>query len=142
MIRPREAFSVCLPAYVNGTAGHWIMVAGGRGLCQLKTESRCPRPLRTGWSAPVFVPVLALCYDFGQMRRGRTRWLGGNSRNLHWQRFPFSQRFCTVRNSVGANDNDMSRINTRGDTIEFINPVLLGDTAVLILNLLASLEDL
>ena len=36
----------------------------------------------------------------------------------------------------------MSRINTRGDTIESINPVLLGDTAVLILDLLASLEDL
>ena len=38
--------------------------------------------------------------------------------------------------------NDRSRINTRGDTIEFINPVLLGDTAVLVLDLLASLEDL
>ncbi len=38
--------------------------------------------------------------------------------------------------------SDMSRINTRGDTIEFINPVLLGDTAVLVLKLLASLEDL
>ena len=38
--------------------------------------------------------------------------------------------------------NDTSRINTRGDTIEFINPVLLGDTAVLVLELLASLEDL
>ena len=38
--------------------------------------------------------------------------------------------------------NDTSRINTRGDTIEFINPVLLGDTAVLVLDLLASLEDL
>ena len=76
------------------------------------------------------------------MRRGRTRSLGGNSRNLHWQGFPFSQRFCTVRNSVGANDNDMSRINTRSVTIESINPVLLGDTAVLILDLLASLEDL
>jgi hypothetical protein len=43
---------------------------------------------------------------------------------------------------VGANDNDMSRINTRRVTIESINPVLLGDTAVLILNLLASLEEL
>ncbi len=38
--------------------------------------------------------------------------------------------------------NDRSRINTRGDTIEFINPVLLGDTALLVLDLLASLEDL
>ena len=38
--------------------------------------------------------------------------------------------------------NDKSRINTRGDTIEFINPVLLGDTAVLVLDLLASLEDM
>ena len=38
--------------------------------------------------------------------------------------------------------NDRSRINTRGDTIEFINPVLLGDTAVLVLDLLASLEDM
>ena len=38
--------------------------------------------------------------------------------------------------------NDMSRIHTRGDTIEFINPVLLGDTAVLVLDLLASLEDM
>ena len=38
--------------------------------------------------------------------------------------------------------NDMSRINTRGDTIEFINPLRLRDTAVLILDLLASLEDL
>ena len=38
--------------------------------------------------------------------------------------------------------NDTSRINTRGDTIEFINPALLGDTAVLVLDLLASLEDL
>ena len=38
--------------------------------------------------------------------------------------------------------NDTSRINTRGDTIEFINPVLLGDTAVLVLDLLASLEDM
>ena len=38
--------------------------------------------------------------------------------------------------------NDTSRINTRGDTIEFINPALLGDTAALVLDLLASLEDL
>ena len=38
--------------------------------------------------------------------------------------------------------NDKSRINTRDDTIEFINPVLLGDAALLVLDLLASLEDL
>lgn len=37
--------------------------------------------------------------------------------------------------------NDTARADTRHDTIEFINPVLLGDTAVLILDLLASLED-
>ena len=43
---------------------------------------------------------------------------------------------------IGFNGNDKSRINTRGDTIEFINPVLLGDTAALVLVLLASLEDL
>ena len=44
-----------------------------------------------------------------------------------------------VINFVG---NDKSRINTRGDTIEFINPALLGDTGVLVLDLLASLEDM
>ena len=38
--------------------------------------------------------------------------------------------------------NDKSRINSPDDTIEFINPALLGDTAVLVLDLLASLEDL
>ena len=38
--------------------------------------------------------------------------------------------------------NDKSRINSPGDTIEFINPALLGDAAVLVLDLLASLEDL
>ena len=38
--------------------------------------------------------------------------------------------------------NDTSRINSPYDTIEFINPALLGDTAVLVLDLLASLEDL
>ncbi len=38
--------------------------------------------------------------------------------------------------------NDTARANTRDDTIEFINPVLLGDAALLVLNLLASLEDL
>ncbi|MCY4409534.1 MAG: M28 family metallopeptidase [Caldilineaceae bacterium] len=43
---------------------------------------------------------------------------------------------------ISFSGNDMSRINTRDDTIEFINPVLLGDTAVLVLVLLASLEDL
>ncbi len=36
--------------------------------------------------------------------------------------------------------NDTERANTRDDTIEFINPVLLGDTAVLILDLLAYLK--
>ena len=36
--------------------------------------------------------------------------------------------------------NDTERANTRNDAIEFINPVLLGDTAVLILDLLAYLE--
>lgn len=43
---------------------------------------------------------------------------------------------------INFSGNDESRINTRGDTIEFINPVLLGDTAALVLVLLASLEDL
>ena len=43
---------------------------------------------------------------------------------------------------IGFSGSDKSRINTRGDTIEFINPKLLGDTAVLVLDLLASLEDL
>ena len=38
--------------------------------------------------------------------------------------------------------DDTSRINSPDDTIEFINPALLGDAAVLILDLLASLEDL
>lgn len=38
--------------------------------------------------------------------------------------------------------NDISRINSPDDTIEFINPALLGDAAVLVLDLLASLEDL
>lgn len=36
--------------------------------------------------------------------------------------------------------NDTERANTRHDTIEFINPVLLGDTAILILDLLAYLK--
>ena len=43
---------------------------------------------------------------------------------------------------IGFSGSDKSRINTRGDTIEFINPALLGDTAVLVLDLLASLEDM
>ena len=38
--------------------------------------------------------------------------------------------------------NDTARANTRDDTIEFINPKLLGDAALLVLDLLASLEDL
>jgi len=38
--------------------------------------------------------------------------------------------------------NDKSRINGPDDTIDFINPALLGDAAVLVLDLLASLEDL
>ncbi|MCY3991853.1 MAG: M28 family metallopeptidase [Caldilineaceae bacterium] len=38
--------------------------------------------------------------------------------------------------------NDMSRINSPDDTIEFINPALLGDAAVLVLDLLASLEEM
>ena len=37
--------------------------------------------------------------------------------------------------------DDISRINGPYDTIEFINPALLGDAAVLVLDLLASLED-
>ncbi len=54
--------------------------------------------------------------------------------------FPF--RHSAEIPVISFSGNDMSRINTRGDTIEFINPVLLGDTAVLVLVLLASLEDL
>lgn len=38
--------------------------------------------------------------------------------------------------------NDTGRVNSPDDTIEFINPALLGDTALLVLDLLASLEDL
>jgi len=38
--------------------------------------------------------------------------------------------------------DDISRINSPDDTIEFINPALLGDAAALVLDLLASLEDL
>ena len=54
--------------------------------------------------------------------------------------FPF--RHSAEIPVIGFSGNDKSRINTRGDTIEFINPVLLGDTAALVLVLLASLEDL
>ena len=38
--------------------------------------------------------------------------------------------------------DDTSRIHTPQDTTEFINPSLLGDTALLVLNLLESLDDL
>ncbi|MYC93532.1 MAG: M28 family peptidase [Caldilineaceae bacterium SB0661_bin_32] len=38
--------------------------------------------------------------------------------------------------------DDKSRINSPYDTIEFINPALLGDAALLVLDLLVSLEDL
>jgi len=38
--------------------------------------------------------------------------------------------------------DDISRINSPYDTIEFINPALLGDAVVLVLDLLVSLEDL
>ena len=44
--------------------------------------------------------------------------------------------------TIPFSGNDKSRINSPGDTIEFINPALLGDTAVLVLDLLASLEDM
>ena len=44
--------------------------------------------------------------------------------------------------TISFSGNDKSRINSPGDTIEFINPALLGDAAVLVLDLLASLEDL
>ena len=54
----------------------------------------------------------------------------------------FSFRYDTEIPIIGFYSNDKSRINTRSDTIEFINPVLLGDMVVLVLELLASLEDL
>ena len=38
--------------------------------------------------------------------------------------------------------DDTSRIHTPEDTMEFINPSLLGDTASLVLDLLESLDDL
>ena len=44
--------------------------------------------------------------------------------------------------TITFSGNDMSRINSPDDTIEFINPALLGDAAVLVLDLLASFEDL
>ena len=37
--------------------------------------------------------------------------------------------------------DDLSRINSPGDTMEYINPELLGDTAILVLDLLVFLED-
>ena len=63
------------------------------------------------------------------------RWLsGGFSDN-----FSFGDAWVPT---IFFSANDISRINSPGDTIEFINPALLGDTAVLVLDLLASLEDL
>ena len=53
--------------------------------------------------------------------------------------FFFKYRGVSV---IPFSGSDKSRINSPADTIEFINPVLLGDTAVLVLALLASLEDL
>ena len=38
--------------------------------------------------------------------------------------------------------DDMSRIHTPGDTMEFVSPGLLGETVVLVLDLLESLDDL
>ena len=38
--------------------------------------------------------------------------------------------------------DDLARINSPDDTMEFINPDLLGDTAILVLDLLDSLENL
>ena len=54
----------------------------------------------------------------------------------------FSFRYDAEIPTISFFSNDESRINTRSDTIEFINPVLLGDMVVLVLELLASLEDL
>ncbi len=63
------------------------------------------------------------------------RWLsGGFSDN-----FSFADAWVPTIFFAG---DDTSRINSPDDTIEFINPALLGDTAVLVLDLLASLEDL
>ena len=63
------------------------------------------------------------------------RWLsGGFSDN-----FSFGDAWVPT---IFFSGNDKSRINSPDDTIEFINPALLGDTAVLVLDLLASLEDL
>ncbi|MYK69722.1 MAG: Zn-dependent exopeptidase M28, partial [Gammaproteobacteria bacterium] len=54
----------------------------------------------------------------------------------------FSFKYDAEIPTISFFSNDKSRINTRSDTIEFINPVLLGDMVVLVLELLASLEDL
>ncbi len=54
----------------------------------------------------------------------------------------FSFKYDAEIPTISFYSNDKSRINTRGDTIEFINPVLLGDMVALVLELLASLEDL
>ena len=63
------------------------------------------------------------------------RWLsGGFSDN-----FSFGDAWVPIISFAG---DDTSRINSPDDTIEFFNPALLGDTAVLVLDLLASLEDL
>ena len=64
----------------------------------------------------------------------RRRTSGGYSDN-------FSFRYAWL-STIFFSGNDKSRINSPDDTIEFINPALLGDTAVLVLDLLASLEDL
>ena len=63
------------------------------------------------------------------------RWLsGGFSDN-----FSFGDAWVPT---IFFSGNDKSRINRPDDKIEFINPTLLGDTVVLVLDLLASLEDL
>ena len=68
------------------------------------------------------------------LRIGR-RWVSeGFSDN-----FSFGDAWVQTISFAGG---DISRINSPYDTIEFINPALLGDTAVLVLDLLASLEDL
>ncbi len=54
----------------------------------------------------------------------------------------FSFKYDAEIPTISFYSNDKSRINTRSDTIEFINPVLLGDMVVLVLELLASLENL
>ena len=63
------------------------------------------------------------------------RWIsGGFSDN-----FSFGDAWVPT---IFFSGDDTSRINSPGDTIEFINPALLGDAALLVLDLLASLEDL